>query len=147
MTLHSGFRYKVGIAMHLNPRIPKRLLAGIFLLLFLPWSVSHAKDKEPKSYPETGTVLEMHIAERTYTAGVYTDPYGKTHGGNSTDIRRPVYKLETEKRFYDLEGRRRDRLEIGTSVRFRIEKDWAYVQQGSKEMKLRIVGDSLKPGT
>jgi hypothetical protein len=59
----------------------------------------------------------------------------------------PVYRIETETKFYELEARSgRDVFPVGDVVQFRIEKQWAYIQQGDKEKKLRVVGVELKSG-
>ena len=125
-------------------------LRGLYALVVTCSIVSVAtaafpKAKNPKTYPEHGTVLAMHTTERSYTTGVYTDPQGKTHGGNSYTSRRPIYRVETEKLFYELEGSRKEQLPIGAAVDFRIEKDKAYIQRGDKEDKFRVVGVELKP--
>ena len=46
------------------------------------------------------------MAERSYTTGVYTDAQGKTHGGNSIRVRKPVYRVETDSKFYENKRRR-----------------------------------------
>jgi hypothetical protein len=119
---------------------------GFAALLFIFCSVSVcSKEKNPKTYPEHGTVLAMHDSLHSYTNGVYTDSYGKSHGGNSTTIRKHVYRVETTTRLYELEGKKKDQLEIGGVIDFRIEKDRAYIQRGEKEEKFRIVGVELTP--
>jgi len=116
-----------------------------FLLCAVAAGVAGARDKVPKTYPERGTIVAMHEADRSFTTGVYTDPYGKTHGGNSIHVKRPVYRVETEAKFYELEGRKKYHLAIGEAVQFRIEKEWVYLQREDKEQKLRVVGVELKP--
>lgn len=116
-----------------------------YLLLALP-ADALPKDKTPKVYPEAGKVVALKTAEQPHATPVYTDPYGKTHGGVSTVKRLPIFRVETDTRFYDLEGKRKDVLNLGDTVEFRLDKEWAYVRQGDKEKKLRVVGIELKEG-
>lgn len=118
---------------------------AVFILVVCS-AVALSKDKVAKTYPERGTVLAMHTAETSFTTGVSTDQNGKTSGGESYRRIRPVYRIEREKMFYELEGLKREQsLQIGQSVDFRIEKDKAYVQRGAKEQKFRVVGVESKP--
>lgn len=119
----------------------------IFMGVLLLSGIAVAQDKPPKTYPEHGTVVAMRVGEQSRTLPVYTDPYGKTHGGMSVNRRRHIYRIETDTRFYELEGGRKPTLELNQSIEFRIEKESAYVQQGKKEEKYRIVGVEQKPGT
>lgn len=89
----------------------------------------------------------MRIGQESHTLPVYTDPYGKTHGGMSVNRRRHIYRIETDTKFYELEGKRKATLELNQRIEFRIEKELAYVQHGKKEEKYRIVGIEQKPGT
>jgi hypothetical protein len=105
-----------------------------------------AKDKEPKTYPEMGTIIARRTQEQTTTTPVYTDPQGKTWGGVSGIRRLPVYRIETDTKFYELEGRnKRHTLTLSDPIRFRLEKEWAYVQLGNKEDRFRVVTVELKP--
>jgi hypothetical protein len=76
---------------------------------------------------------------------VYTDPYGKAHGGVSKINRLPVYRIETDTKFYEFEGKKKQTLPLGDTVHFRLEKEWAYAQEGDKEEKLRVVAVELRP--
>ncbi len=129
--------------MQSSSRRPSVILLGSLLLvtLFSTW----AKDKDPKTYPEQGTVVSERTQEQPVTTPVYTDPYGKTQGGFSSIRRLPVYRIEADTKFYELEGKRRgEPLALGSTIGFRIDKKWAFVQQGDKEQKFRIVGIELK---
>ena len=86
-----------------------------------------------KTYPEKGTVLSMRIAEKTITGH-----------GSSVTMKSPVYRVETETKFYELEASRKERLKVGETLEFRVQADWAYVQRGNSEEKYRIVGVELK---
>jgi hypothetical protein len=123
-------------------RVSAILCCSLFLLVC---SNVLAKDKEPKTYPEQGRVIANRTAEQARTLPVYTDPYGKTHGGMSIISRLPVFRIETETKFYEIEGRKKQQLALGDTIQFRLEKQWAYVQQGDKEQKFRLVGTELKP--
>ena len=52
-------------------------IAMAVLLLALPTS-GLPKDKEPKAYPENGTVIAIHVNSQSHTTPVYTDPQGQT---------------------------------------------------------------------
>ncbi len=115
------------------------------VLILAVCSVATAKEKQPKSHPEHGTIIARRTAEHTETAPVRTDYNGKIGGGGSDVSYLPVYRIETEARFYELEARSgRDAFTVGDLVQFRIEKQWAYVQHGDKEKKLRVIGVELK---
>jgi hypothetical protein len=116
----------------------------IGFLLLLGATVAISNDKTPKTYPEHGNVVAVHTAEHTRTSDAWTDPMGKTHGADSYNVKRPIYRIETEKMFYELEGRK-GQLQLGEAANFRVEKDNAYVQRGDREDKLRVVGVELKP--
>jgi hypothetical protein len=130
--------------MQHTPRILAIILCCLFSLA--PHSGAFAKDKEPKTYPEQGTVVATRTQEQSHTTPIYTDPYGKTHGGTSAIRRLPVYRIETSAKFYELEGKKKQPLVLGDTIRFRLEKQWAYVQQEADEQKLRVVGVELKQG-
>jgi hypothetical protein len=122
-----------------------RLLSALIFLCFLSAHLGAlAKDKEPKTYPEHGTIVATKTQEQSFTTPVYTDPYGKTQGGVSLTSRRPVYRIETDTKFYEMEGARNKPLALGDTIQFRLEKEWAYVQLGDKEEKLRIVAVELR---
>jgi hypothetical protein len=117
--------------------------SAVFILAIC--SVASAKDKQPKHYPEHGTIISTRTSEQTETDAVRTDYNGKIHGGGSDVSYLPVYRIETETRFYELEARSERRVfSVGDAVQFRIDKQWAFVQQGDKEKKLRVIGVELK---
>jgi hypothetical protein len=124
-------------------KIPFHLPAVLICLCLLSAHLG-AKDKEAKTYPESGTIVATRTQEEPYTTPVYTDTNGKTQGGVSLTSRRPVYRVGTDTKFYELEGRRNKPLQLGETVRFRLEKEWAYVQQGDKEEKFRVVAVELR---
>lgn len=63
----------------------RRVLSFLCFYLLLPLPAGAApKDKQPKVYPETGKVVALKTTEQPHSMPVYTDPYGKTHGGVST---------------------------------------------------------------
>ena len=113
-------------------------------LLLVATTAALAKDKNPKTYPERGTVVAVRQERETRTLGVYTDPYGKTHGGQSIHRMVPISRIETETRFYEVIGR----LELGQAVEFRIEKNHAYMPlENGKEGKYRVVGVEIRPAS
>lgn len=107
-------------------------LAAVQALLVLVF-VSEATGDDRKSYPESGRVASMHLEERTI--------FGH---GSSVTIRKPVYRIEAETKYYDMEAVKKEHLEIGETIHFRIDKDWAFVQRESHEEKFRLVRVDLK---
>jgi hypothetical protein len=103
--------------------------------LILLVSSAVAKDKPPKVYPETGTVVAMRM-ESTVRGRVYTDPQGKTYG-RVRSYEQPVYKIRTKDFDYEVEG---NSLTIGDAVNFRLEKDKVFVKHDEKEQKFSLVG-------
>jgi hypothetical protein len=120
-------------------------LHRVILVSFLLYAIAGWVAVAQKTFPERGTIVAMHVADRSFTTGMYTDPYGKTHGGNSIRVKNPVYRVETETKFYELEGRKKNQLVFGEAVQFRIQKELAYLQRGDKEQKFRVVAVELKP--
>jgi hypothetical protein len=113
----------------------------VFIAIVVVFGTAAAKDKRPKSYPQTGTVVATRLSERRVPT--YGEPYGKTGVGNIS-IPLHIYRVQTEGRFYELEGGRKPTLSVGDSVHFRIEKDAAYVQRGDKEDKYWILRAAQK---
>jgi len=117
-------------------------------LLVLCSSVTLAKNKQPKTYPERGRVVAVRFVTRNQLiAGNRAgNPYGLppsndisvTHGYR-------VYRIETAGRFYELEGGRKPTMALGDAIHFQLKKQSAYVQEGKKERKYRVVGEELKP--
>jgi DNA-directed RNA polymerase subunit E'/Rpb7 len=119
------------------------LLAAIFLPI-----LAFANDKPPKTYPIHGSVIAVHVGTVSRGGGVYTDPYGKTHGGGTVNHETHTYRIETDTLVYELTERsKKPRFSVGDSVEFRIEKEKAYVQEGDKERKYDITGTEQKPPT
>ena len=89
-------------------------------------SAAWSQDKAAKDYPEQGKVIAHTVSAKTTSAGV------------------PVYRVETEKRIYEFEGKDESKLAVGGTIPFRIEGDWAYVRQGDKQEKFRVIDTQLK---
>jgi hypothetical protein len=120
------------------------LVITVTLLVLVSQLDALPKDKEQKIYPEKGTVVAIHLSEHPYTIPSYTDGDGKTRSGVSITYKTPIFRVETETKFYELEGGKKDSFNLGDAIQFRIEKNSAYVQRGSKEQKLQIIGMDLK---
>ena len=73
-------------------------ISRLLFLSILLFSPVVAKDKTPKSYPEHGKIAAVHVGSNSRTLPVYTDPYGKTHGGNSVNRKTHTYRIETDTR-------------------------------------------------
>jgi hypothetical protein len=101
-----------------------------------------AGDKPAKVYPEHGRVSAIHSGQNSRTVPVYTDPYGKTHGGFSVRSKTHTYRIETETRLYKLTDERHAvSTSLGDGVDFRIEKkDKAYIKNGEKEWECTVTG-------
>jgi hypothetical protein len=116
----------------------------VSLLAFVLFSSgASAKDKGPKEYPLHGTVIAMHTDSQVRGTPVYTDPYGKTHGGGVHTRHASVYTIRTDRMDYDVEPRRGD-LAVGDRVAFRIEKHRVFVQTGDKERKCWLMGEQTR---
>ena len=96
------------------------------LLYLTACSAVLAQDKAPNNYPEQGKVI------------------AHTDSAKTTAPRVPVFRVETETRIYEFEGKDESELTVGATIQFRIEKDWAYVQRGDKEQKFRVIDTQLK---
>jgi len=116
---------------------------GALLLCSIMASVVIAEEK--KDYPESGKIIGTRLTEHPRTTPVYTDPYGKTWGGVHIRGESRVYKVETDTRIYEIEGGSKSVFELDEVVRFRIEKDKAYVLRRDKEQKFRIVSVEQRP--
>ena len=110
-------------------------LRFVFAVLFV--AVSLAKDKP--TYTEHGTVVAMKTERIGSGTPVYTDPYGKTHGGIVGTHRVPVFTIRTTAIDYEVEGRQA--LSIDQEVDFRIDKRRVYVKRGDKEDRYTLVGE------
>lgn len=55
-----------------------------------------------------------------HTTPVYTDPYGKTHGGVSHMRYLPVFRIETGTKLYELEGKKKQWLNMGDTIQLRL---------------------------
>jgi hypothetical protein len=95
------------------------VLTGICLPLL-------AQDKSAGDYPERGKVIASAASAKASAGGV------------------PVFRIDTENRVYEFEGTDEAKLTVGATIRFRIEADWAYVPQGDKEQKFKVIDTQLK---
>jgi hypothetical protein len=116
-----------------------RLAIFCFLALALP-TLTEAKDKAEKSYPQHGRIIsipaELHI-EGDADRGV--------HDGKVKTPRSLVYLLHTEAMDYQIEDKG---LSVGDEVSIRTENNKVYIRVGSKERDYRIVGQQrLNPPT
>jgi len=101
--------------------------------------------RTPPNYPEQGKVIATRIVERPHETSVHSDDKDQTHEGGRSAIRElPVYRIETDTKFYELEGTKKQVWIFGDSIQFRVEEEWVYFQQGDKEEKVRMVGVELK---
>ncbi len=121
-------------------RLANRILFLAALALVLSMG-ARAQEKTPQAYPEHGKVIEMHA--RKVTPGVIV---GAGHNDVTASAARGGYRVETDTRFYDLVERgKKQTLELGQLIDFRIEKGIAYVKGADgKEQKYRVAGSELK---
>ena len=102
-----------------------------------------AADKQPTSYPQSGTVISTRVQKGRRAEPVYADANGRTHR-EVVYILFHVYRLETPTQIYELEGGSKPTLSVGETVSFRINKDSVYVQHADKEDKYAILKVTLK---
>jgi hypothetical protein len=92
-----------------------------------------------------GTVVAVHTTSQSRFIPGYAGGDGIVASpGVSVKYVNQIYRVETETKFYEIEGSRKAVLILGDSVNLRIEKGKAVVLIGGKERKLRIVGEELK---
>ncbi len=104
--------------------------------------------KDRPTYPEHGKVVAVHIGNDSRTLPVYTDPYGKTHGGNSINRKTHTYRIETDTRVYELtESGGGTANSVGDEIDFRVEKERAFIRNGDKERKCEVSGIEQKAKT
>ena len=104
----------------------QRAIAILCCLLYLTaCSTVFSQDQGSKAYPEQGKVI------------------AKTVSAKATASRVPVFRVETDMRVYEFE-RKDSELAVGDAIQFRIENDWAYVQQSDKDQKFRVIDTQLK---
>jgi hypothetical protein len=106
-----------------------------------------AEDKSPKEYPLHGTVVAMRTERVAGSAPVYTDPYGKTHGGGTLMRRSEVYTIRTADMEYDVIAHKRDKFAIGDQVDFRWEggkRGRVFVRSGDKDARFYLVGQRMR---
>jgi hypothetical protein len=85
-----------------------------------------AQEKGSKTYPEQGKVLAQTVSAKPSAHRV------------------AVFRVEAETKVYEFERTDESKLTVGNTIRFRVEKDFAYVQQGDKEQKFRVIDTQLK---
>jgi hypothetical protein len=124
--------------------MPARARMGAFPLFVILSSAMPLAAGQPKTYPLHGTVSAMQSERVTHGSGVYTDQFGKTHGGQVVSHRVPIYSVHTPAMDYEIEGRRwGHRLSVGDEIDFRMDKGRAYVRDGDKEDKFMVVGQKV----
>jgi hypothetical protein len=114
-----------------------RVLAAC-IALFTLLCTAPAQDKQPKAYPEAGTVTSTRLVKEPQPAGIYNDQYGRERRGRIV-ILLHVYRVTTEDRVYELKGGTKASLSVGDAVNLRVTKDNAYVQRGDKEDKYEVL--------
>lgn len=86
------------------------------------------------------------VAEHTdYVPITPADSKGRAQGGQAFVHRNWVYRVETEDAVYELRGGKKQSMAVGDAVEFRVEKETARVQTGTKKHKYRIASTSPKP--
>lgn len=125
-----------------HKRRTQRALVLLTLIGAMP-STLFSQGKETKVYPERGTVIALREDSRSTNLGVHTDAWGRTHGGQSIRYTVAIWRVETDTKVYELEGKG---LEVGQVLEFRIEKQYAYVRDAKgKERRYKVVSLELKP--
>jgi hypothetical protein len=108
--------------------------------------VGFARAKQQKEHPLRGQVVSVGTELTVHGVPVYTDPYGKTHGGVVKTRHYYIYTVRTDKLEYDVAGSRRldPVLAVGQTITFRVSKSSLFVLAGEKEKKYSIVGERDK---
>jgi hypothetical protein len=69
---------------------------------------THLRNTTAEDLPRTGEGrCNEDIGAVPHTTPVYTDPYGKTHGGVLHMRYLLVFRIETDTKFYELEGKKK----------------------------------------
>jgi len=128
-------------------RVAVALLLFLFFALFLAGRLGVlAADKAANSHLEKGKVVAAALSERAdYVPITPPDSKGRTQGGQALVHRNWVYRVETEDAVYELRGGKKQSMAAGDAVEFRVEKETARVQTGTKEQKYRITSTETKP--
>ena len=136
--------------------------AGLLLtiaLIVLPGAA--VAKHEPKTYTESGKVIATGLSQHDKSHPVSGGQNGTpVSGGGTYTVYSHTYKVETDTKIYELDcgkvptffhttgkgcGGAKE-IEIGDVIRFRIEKDSAYIPlPDGSEQKLRILSQELKP--
>jgi hypothetical protein len=139
-------------------------ISGVRLLLTIALVVlpgTAMAKHEPKTYPESGKViatgLNQHNKSHPVSGGQNGTP---VTGGGTYTVYSHTYKIETDTKIYELDcgkvpmffhttgkgcGGEKE-VELGDAIRFRIEKDSAYISlPDGSEQKLRLLNQELKP--
>lgn len=121
-----------------------RCLSAILTAMALFCLSAAASDKQPKTYPLHGTIIAMHAEVYGGSSPVYTDPYGKTHGGGSTMRRVPIYTIRTEDMEYEVAARRADHFNLGDQIDFRLEGRHLFIREGDKDERRSLMGQRMR---
>ena len=124
--------------------MPIRCLSAILTAMALFCLSAAPSDTQPKTYPLHGTVIAMRTETHSGTTPVYTDPYGKTHGGGTVMHGWDVYTIRTPDMEYDVSGHRKDKFTIGEQVDFRCEHGRVFLKDGDKEKRLTLEGQRMR---
>jgi hypothetical protein len=115
-------------------------LRTAFCLLFGVCSVQAAAPGKQTSYPEKGKVVAVLTDEHTdYVPITPPDSKGRTSGGEAFVHRRQVYRVETDREVYELEGGKKPTLAVGDAVELRIDKSTAKVRTDGPAKKYRVL--------
>ncbi len=114
----------------MNPISAKLLVARASLALLLVVAGVPAQEA-PKGnpYPEHGKVITTRLGIETVGSA-----------GSVGSLKRWIYRVDCGDLYYDLQGKGKPSLSIGQDVNFRIEKQEAYLNDGKKGTRYRVVG-------
>jgi hypothetical protein len=114
----------------MNPIGPNFQVARASLALLLIVGVVAAQEA-PKGvpYPEHGKVIATHLGIETVGSA-----------GSVGSLKRWIYRVDCGALYYDLQGGGKPSLSLGQDVTFRIEELNAYLNDGNKGQRYRIVG-------
>jgi len=125
-------------------RTLRRSAVGTVLCILLGvWPFRAALPPNGTTYPEKGQVVAVRVDETIEYAPITPpDSKGRTHGGEAFVHRKQIYRVQTDKEVYELEGGRKTDLTVGDTVEFRVHKNRAEVRADGSARKYRIISRS-----
>ncbi len=124
-------------------RCTQGIVAGLLLVCLV--SLMSPLAASGDTYPEKGKVVAVSISAHTdYVPISPPDSKGRSGGGEAFVSKHWMYRVETGNRIYVFEGGKKQEMNAGDDVEFRIDKSTVHVRAGTKDVKCRLASDTLK---